>query len=93
MQPYTQWLVALLVTTSVAMAGGVVFLIRESKAAGRREEKLDRALEKLQRIDDRLELVPIHAVKIGQLEEMFVTLRSDIRHLLRGSGRWNEDDR
>lgn len=78
-----QWLVGIAVTLLGAIVGGIVFLMRESKAAGRREAKLDTALEKLSKIDTALDLIPQHQVRIGQLEEAFNVMRSDIKDLLR----------
>ena len=73
------------------LLAGVGFLYREAKRAGARESKLDSALTKLDRIEGNLEKVTEHDVRIGQLEDVVTVIRSDVKHLVRGSRDWSSD--
>ncbi len=88
-------LLGALVATVAAISAGLVFIIKTSKDAGRREGKLDDALKQLSKIELQLELVTKHEVKIGMLEPMIARMLSDINDLRRQrSGSrpdWQED--
>lgn len=92
MNPLFQWAVGTMIVLTGALVSGIIWIIKTSKDAGRRESKLDSALEKLVKIDANLEKIPLHEQRIGQLENVFHGLRSDIRHLLRGSNSWKNEE-
>jgi len=83
MQPLLTALLGALVATVVAISAGLVFIIRTSKDAGRREGKLDDAVAKLVKIEASLELVTKHEVKLGIIEPLVAKMVSDFKELMR----------
>lgn len=92
MTPAEIWtIVSVGIAFSVAIAGGIVFLIREAKAAGRREGKLDLALISLSKITSTIETIPSLVVRMTTLENAYDNVRSDIKELRRTQrdGSWH----
>ncbi len=79
-------LIGALVATCATIASALVFVITSSKAAGRREGKLDEALDKLKLINTSLEKIPVLEMRIAQHSTLFETMRSDIRELKKPRG-------
>lgn len=74
---------AVLVAVLGLIGGLMAFLVRESKDAGRRENKLDEQTKMLAKIQERTEAIPALVVRVGQLEEVQSRLISDITDLQR----------
>lgn len=76
-----------LITILIAFLGLIgalmAWLIKESKDAGRREGKLNELLEDVRELKGHLVQIPEMSRKVGQIESLYETLRSDIRELKR----------
>lgn len=82
-------LIGACLATIIAVCSGIVFVINSSRAAGRREEKLDSAIGKLSKFEALVELVPILATRIGTLENAVSKMNSDFKHLRRSGSNPN----
>jgi hypothetical protein len=75
--------IAVLVAVLGLIGALMAFLIKESRGAGRREEKLDGQMKVLAKIEERTEGIPALIVRVGQLEEIQSRVISDITDLQR----------
>lgn len=61
------------------------FLFRVAYRLGGDAKEIKSGLERLKKLEERIEDVPLLKQRIGTVEEAWRTVRSDIKHLLRGS--------
>ena len=80
MTDLTKWLMGGGFATLAAM---MAMLLRIAHKLGGDAREIRAGLDRITKIEERIERVPLHDVRIGQLEKVAERIASDIRELLR----------
>lgn len=85
-----KWLLGGLISSVVTIVGAVVFLITKSYSLGKHAAKFEQTSKEIAESKvliteavKKLEAIPLHDQRLGQLEQLFKKTHSDIRDLIK----------